>query len=585
MTRVRCAIYTRKSSEEGLEQTFNSLDAQREACLAYIESQRHEGWRALPTTYDDGGFSGGTMVRPALTQLLTDLEAGRLDTIVVYKVDRLTRSLADFSRIVERLEAAGVTFVSVTQQFSTTSSMGRLTLNVLLSFAQFEREVTGERIRDKIAASKRKGMWMGGHVPLGYDLHDRQLLVNPEEADRVRLIFRLYLELKCVHRLTVELATRGMRSKVRIHQTGRISGGHAFCRGALYAILKNRLYRGEIAHRGAVYPGQQAAIVSTELWDAVQALLAANNQAKRTGVYARDPSLLAGLLVDDRGHRLTPIHTIRRGKRYRYYVSQAVLQQQTAQQGRGCRIPAREIEQHITRRMETWLAAERELLDQLALPSDDTAVHTALLASAKAWKNLGTREPAQVRAFLLATVRQVTVEETAVHMTLSRSGLRTVLVRGTDIPSTVLTPLRGQEEPDDVIQVSVRVRLTRCGGGLRLIVPGESGGERTATTNAVLIKAVARAYTWYERLLSGEATSLRAIAREHGVTPRYVGRILRCAFLAPDLVEAILHGRQPPELTLAGLCHSLPLDWAEQRKEIGQVRTQGSPEDTAPMAR
>jgi site-specific DNA recombinase len=571
MKRVRCAIYTRKSSEEGLEQSFNSLDAQREACQAYIESQRNEGWRAMPTQYDDGGCSGGTMDRPALTRLLADVEAGRLDTIVVYKVDRLTRSLADFARIVERLEAAGVSFVSVTQQFSTTSSMGRLTLNVLLSFAQFEREVTGERIRDKIAASKRKGMWLGGQVPLGYDLHDRQLLVNPEEADRVRLIFRLYLELRCVHRLTVELETRGLRSKVRLHQTGRTSGGHAFCRGALYAILKNRLYHGEIAHRGAVYSGLQAAIVPPELWDAVQALLAANNQAKRTGVYARDPSLLAGLLFDDRGHRLTPIHTIRRGKRYRYYVSQAVLQNQTAQQGRVCRIPALEIEQHVTRRLETWLATGRELLDQLALPSDDTAARTAWLAGGKAWKNLGMREPAHVRAFLLATVRRVTVEETAVQLTLSRSGLRSVLVRGTDIPSTRLTFARGQEDQDDLILVAISVRLTRCGGGIRLIVPGESGGERQARPNVALIKAAARSHVWYECLLSGEATSLRAIAREHGMMPRYVRRILRCAFLAPDLVEAILQGRQPPELTLAQLCRTLPLDWAEQRKEFGLV--------------
>ena len=457
MNRVRCAVYTRKSSEEGLEQTFHSLDAQREACLAYIESQRHEGWCALPTVYDDGGWSGGTLARPAVTRLLADVDAGRLDTIVVYKVDRLTRSLADFARIVERLAAAGVAFVSVTQQFSTTSSMGRLTLNVLLSFAQFERDVTGERIRDKIAASKRKGMWMGGHVPLGYDLHDRHLLVNPEEADRVRLIFRLYLELTCVHRLTVELATRGLRSKVRLHQTGRTSGGHAFGRGALYAILKNRLYRGEMAHRGAVYPGQQAAIVPPELWDAVQAVLAANNQAKRTGVYARDPSLLAGVLVDDRGHRLTPIHTIRRGKRYRYYVSQAVLQKQTAQQGRVGRIPAREIEHHVTRSLETWSATSRELLDQLARPSDDTAARTAMLAGAKVWRDLGTREPAQIRTFLLATVRRVTVEETGVEMTLSRSGLRTVLVRGTDIPSTGLTPTRGQEDQDDQMPVSISV--------------------------------------------------------------------------------------------------------------------------------
>jgi site-specific DNA recombinase len=568
MTRPRCAIYTRKSSEEGLEQTFNSLDAQREACLAYIESQRHEGWRALSTPYDDGGFSGGTMDRPALTRLLVDVEAGRLDTIVVYKVDRLTRSLADFARIVERLEAAQVSFVSVTQQFSTTSSMGRLTLNVLLSFAQFERDVTGERIRDKIAASRRKGMWMGGQVPLGYDLHDRQLLVNPEEADRVRLIFRLYLELHCVHRLTVELATRGLRSKVRLHQTGRTSGGHPFCRGALYAILKNRLYRGEIAHRGAVYPGQQAAIVPPDLWDAVQALLAANNQAKRTGVYARDPSLLAGLLFDDRGHRLTPIHTVRRGKRYRYYVSQAVLQKQTEQQGTVCRIPALEIEQHVTRRLETWLAAGRELLDQLARPADEMATRTAMLAGAKAWTDLGSREPVQIRAFLLATVRRVTVDEAAVQLALSRSGLRTVLVRGTDIPSTVLRLTRGQEE-EDLLQVSIPVKLTRCGGGLRLIVLGESGGERPARPSVALIKAVARAYTWHERLLSGEATSLRAIAREHGVMPRYVRRILRCAFLAPDLVEAILDGRQPPDLTLNQLCKHLPVDWGAQREALG----------------
>ncbi len=387
----------------------------------------------------------------------------------------------------------------------------------------------------------------------------------------MRLIFRLYLELQCVHRLTVELATRGLRSKVRLHQTGRTSGGHAFGRGALYAILKNRLYRGEIAHRGAVYSGQQAAIVSPERWDAVQALLATNNQAKRTGVYAKDPSLLAGLLYDDRGHRMTPIHTIRRGTRYRYYVSQAVLQNQTAQQGKVCRIPALEIEQHVTRSLETWLAAGRDLLDQLARPSDDTAARTVWLAGATAWRDLGTREPSQIRAFLLATVRRVTIEETAVLMTLSRSRLRTVLLRGTDIPSTMRIPTRGQEDEDDLIQVSISVKLTRCGVGMRLIVPGESGGEGRARPNAALIKAVARAHVWYARLLSGEATSLRALAREHGVMPRYIRRILRCAFLAPDLVETILQGHQPPALTLAGLCHTLPLDWAEQRKEFGPV--------------
>ena len=575
MKRIRCAIYTRKSSEEGLDQTFNSMDAQREACLAYVESQRHEGWRALATNYDDGGFSGGTMDRPALTQLLADVEAGRVDTIVVYKVDRLTRSLADFARIIERLEATGVAFVSVTQQFSTTSSMGRLTLNVLLSFAQFEREVTGERIRDKIAASKRKGMWMGGTVPLGYDLRERQLFVNPDEAEQVRLIYRLYLELKCVHRLKVELDRRGIRSKVRLSQTGRRTGGVPFFRGALYSILKNRLYRGEIAHRGAIYQGQHEAIVSIELGDAVRALLAANNQAKRTGVYAKDPSLLAGLLFDDRGNRLTPIHTIRRGIRYRYYVSQAVLQNQPEQQGRACRLPARDLEQQVIKEVEQWLATGRTLLEELVLPSDDVSSHMTLLAGAKVWRDLGTREPAQVRAFLLATLRRITVGETSIHLVLSRSGLRAVLLQGMDmdIPSAVLKPTHGQEEPDDTIQVSVNIKLKRCGGGIRLIVAGEADSERQAHPNAALIKAVARAHVWYEQLLSGEAKSLQAIARAHGLDKRYIGRILRCAFLAPDLVEAILHGRQPPTLTLERLLENLPLDWAAQREALSLIHT------------
>jgi hypothetical protein len=320
--------------------------------------------------------------------------------------------------------------------------------------------------------------------------------------------------------------------------------------------------------------------VSTELWDAVQALLAANNQAKRTGVYAKDPSLLAGLLFDDRGHRLTPIHTIRRGKRYRYYVSQAVLQKSGEQQGKVCRIPALEIEQHVTQRLETWLATSRELLEQLALPSDDTATRTALLAGATVWKTLGQRDPVTVRAWLLATVRRITVEETGVQMILSRSGLRTVLHRAPDLPTTALTPTRGQEELDDLIPVSTSVRLTRCGGGIRLIVPGESGEERRARPNGGLIKAVAYAQVWYERLLSGEATSLRAIAREHGVTPRYVGRLLRCAFLAPEVVEAILQGRQPLQLTLARLWKNLPLDWAEQHEALGLRGAEAAGQDS-----
>ena len=502
MKKIRCTIYTRKSSEEGLEQGFNSLDAQREACLAYIESQRHEGWRALPTHYDDGGFSGGTMDRPALKQLMVDVEAGRVDTIVVYKVDRLTRSLADFARIVERLEASGVAFVSVTQQFSTTSSMGRLTLNVLLSFAQFEREVTGERIRDKIAASKRKGIWMGGTIPLGYDLRERQLIVNPDEAEQVRLIYQLYLDLKCVHRLKRDLDRRGMVSKIRVSQTGQQTGGVPFFRGALYCLLKNRLYRGEITHRGHIYPGQHESIVPIELWDSVQALLASNNQGKRTGVYAKDPSLLAGLLYDDRGHRLTPIHTIRRGIRYRYYVSQAVLHKQPEQQGSMCRLPAPDIEQHVMQQLEQWLSNGRELLEQLALLADNTVTRTRLLAGAKAWSNLGPRAPAQVRAFLLATLRRITVEETAVHLTLSRVGLRAVLLKGTEIPIGRLTPTKCQQDHEDDIPLSVDIMLRRCARGIRLIVPEELATSGASQPNHPLIRAVARAHVWADRLLT-----------------------------------------------------------------------------------
>jgi len=264
---IRCAIYTRKSSEEGLEQSFNSLDAQREACEAFIASQRHEGWRALPALYDDGGYSGGNLERPALKSLLEDIEANKVDTIVVYKVDRLTRSLADFAKIVEALDARGVSFVSVTQQFNTTTSMGRLTLNILLSFAQFEREVTGERIRDKIAASKRKGMWMGGTVPLGYDVKDRKLVVNPDDARMVVRLFNLYLELGCVSKLKARLDQEGIKSKTRTSVAGNRSGGTSYCRGALYQILKNRIYLGEIPHRGQNHPGEHAAIVPRKLWD------------------------------------------------------------------------------------------------------------------------------------------------------------------------------------------------------------------------------------------------------------------------------------------------------------------------------
>src|SRR5437016_4482817 len=307
-SRRRCAIYTRKSSEEGLEQEFNSLAAQREACEAYIRSQQHEGWLLARNRYDDGGFSGGNMERPALQDLLGDTRAGRIDIVVVYKVDRLTRSLADFARLVELFDAEAVSFVSVTQQFNTTSSMGRLTLNVLLSFAQFEREVTGERIRDKIAASKKKGMWMGGVPPLGYEPRDRKLAVVESEAETVRHIFRRYAALGSVLLLQQELEAQGIASKRWTSASGRLRGGKPITRGALYLMLQNRVYRGEIVHKDQAYPGEHAAIIEAALWDDVQAKLASNTAERSAGRRRRSPSPLAGFLYDGEGHRMTPTH-------------------------------------------------------------------------------------------------------------------------------------------------------------------------------------------------------------------------------------------------------------------------------------
>src|SRR3981189_770 len=323
--RKRCAIHTRKTSHEGLEQEFNSLQAQSEACEALIRSQRNEGWVLARTRYDDGGFSGGNLQRPALQGLLADIRAGRIEIVAVCQVGRLPRSLAEFARLGEIFDAQGASFVSVTQQFNTTSSMGRLTLNVLLSFAQFEREVTGERIRDKIAASKKKGMWMGGNVPLGYDASERTLVINPAEAETVRRVFALYGELGCVRRVKEEADRLGFRTKCSATADGTKRGGKPFSRGHIYGLLANPIYTGQIAQKGELYPGLHPALIDNETWTAVRNQLAANTSDHRRRPKAAAPSLLAGLLVDARGERLTPSHAIKNGRRYRYYVSAALI--------------------------------------------------------------------------------------------------------------------------------------------------------------------------------------------------------------------------------------------------------------------
>ena len=362
---MRCAIYTRKSSEEGLEQAFNSLDAQREACAAFILSQKHEGWTVLPTLYDDGGFSGGTMERPALQRLLGDIGAGKVDVVVVYKIDRLTRSLFDFAKIVEAFDARGVSFVSITQQFNTTTCMGRLTLNVLLSFAQFEREVTGERIRDKIAASKKKGMWMGGLPSLGYDVQNRKLVVNEEEA----LTVRPYLPTLCSAQIgacpTGAPRWRRDQEQAADFADGTPVGGQKFSRGALYLMLQNRIYRGEITHKGNAYPGEHPAIVEKALWDEVQAMLTENRVNRATGSDAKHPSLLAGLAFDDNGERLTPSHAVKKGTRYRYYVSTSLITGAAKDRSKGWRIPAANLETLVITRLRTLLADRGGILDAI----------------------------------------------------------------------------------------------------------------------------------------------------------------------------------------------------------------------------
>ncbi|HJY50369.1 MAG TPA: recombinase family protein, partial [Stellaceae bacterium] len=421
---VRCAIYTGKSSEEGLEQEFNSLQAQREACEAFIVSQRHEGWLCLRTAYDDGGFSGATMDRPALQRLLADITAGRVDTVVVYKIDRLTRSLADFAKIVEVLDAKGASFVSVTQQFNTTTSMGRLTLNVLLSFAQFEREVIGERIRDKIAASKNKGMWMGGVPPLGYQAQDRKLVIVESEAEIVRFIFRRYAELGSVRWLRDELEALSIQSKLRTSASGGISGGKPFARGALYLMLQNRIYRGEIVHNQQSYLGGHEPIIDQPLWDAVQAQLAGNAAQHNDCGKTRQPSLLAGMLFDGDGNRMTPSHAVKKRTRYRYYVSRSLITKDRTDDSAGLRIPAAEIEQLVSSRVHRWLLDPGSIYKSNPARLADASIQQRLVARTadigKHWPELPV---ARKRAVLTGLIERVEVSVDQIDIRLRSSRL------------------------------------------------------------------------------------------------------------------------------------------------------------------
>ena len=547
--KIRCAMYTRKSTEEGLEQEFNSLDAQREACAAYILSQRHEGWTELPDIYDDGGYSGGNMDRPALKALLAKVAAGKVDVIVVYKVDRLTRALSDFAKIVDVLDAAGASFVSVTQSFNTTTSMGRLTLNVLLSFAQFEREVTGERIRDKIAASKAKGMFMGGPVPLGYNVVDRKLIIDNAEAATVRMIFTRYLDLGSGRALQVELDQRGVRSKRRVYRGGRPYGEQPISRGPLYVILQNRIYVGDMVHKGKAYPGLQDAIIEPELFDRVQAQLASARVQRRHGVNAREPSLLAGLMRDGHGRMMSPSHAVKQQRRYRYYVSQVDDARGNLTSAPAWRVGAVEIERIIS----CALSAEiHSRVDARIRKGDlDSAVIIRLQVAGKdATAVLDHAPSSEQRALLLALISRIDVSTTALTIDLKLDAIDALLA--------VADAFK--------VRVPLSPALVRIGKQTRMLLEVE-GNPTPADAN--LVKLLARAFSMRKAIL--ESGSLDQAAAELSYGRDYAIALARVSYLAPAIVKAILGGEQPKTMSATPLVKTprLPYRWEQQCSMFG----------------
>lgn len=550
----RCAIYTRKSTEDGLEQDFNSLHAQREACEAYIRSQKHEGWRVLPQTYDDGGISGGTMQRPALQQLLIDIARGGVDTVVVYKVDRLTRALSDFAKLVDIFDAHQVSFVSVTQAFNTTTSMGRLTLNVLLSFAQFEREVTAERIRDKVAASKKKGMWMGGVPPLGYDSRDKKLIINRTEADTVRHIFERYLELGSVHRLKDELAHAGVRSKRWQTRSDKLIGGNPIQRGALYTLLRNPVYIGKVRHKGNVYAGQQEAILTEDLWAAVQGQMDAHRIARLSTSNTRSSCILAGCLFDETGDPLIPHHANKRGQRYYYYVSARLLTRPGKKDPTAWRLPARQLEHAITKVIREWLgdpiARDADLLDR-----DASIVERECLITAS--RDLIANLDAVGSAALRNLIKRVDLNRSAIRVTLDRDALYKTLCIAEAADSLA-----------DAVIIQAPITLRRRGVEAKLIIGDDPA--RAHTLDIKLTTAIGQAKQWTAELQANTVHSVRELAAREDLDRSHVSGILPLAFLAPDIVRAIIEGQHTPDLTLTKLKRiKLPASWQAQRDLLG----------------
>ena len=530
---IRCAIYTRVSTNSGLDQEFNSLDAQYDAASAYIRSQAHAHWTLVRTRYDDGGFSGGSTDRPALQRLLEDVKARKVQVIVVYKVDRLTRSLADFAKLVELFDAHGVSFVSVTQQFNTTTSMGRLTLNVLLSFAQFEREVTAERIRDKVAASKRKGLWVGGMVPLGYRLKDGKLYIVEEEAKQVRTIFSRYLELGSVNRLVIELRERDFRTKVRKLSNGRTRGGVPFTQGPLFYILRNRFYIGEVLYKGEICPGSQPPLIERELFEAVQKRLTEqrshNNRTK-----IKSNALLRRILFDEAGNAMVPTHATKRGVRYRYYVSLPYLRGLTKPTiGAVVRIPAIEIETTVTKALSEHLGRENTSAEDMSTLEQNS---------------------------VLANIARIEVQKNQLAVWLREP-------RENESDGNTVSPAPAGGTPSFLIpwakQPNKRFK--------EILLPASTIRSHVRPIKferrAALIKSIARGRAWLDEIVSRVA-SVEEIAARQKCSVRHVNMTISMAFIAPGLVKAAIEGRLPRGIGVANL-RDAPAEWSLQFERLG----------------
>lgn len=567
MNRLRCAIYTRKSTEEGLDQAFNSLDAQREACEAYVRSQKAEGWELQPAAYDDGGWSGGTMDRPGLRRLLEDVRENRVDIIVVYKVDRLTRSLADFAKIVEILDGAGASFVSVTQAFNTTNSMGRLTLNVLLSFAQFEREVIAERVRDKIAASKAKGMWMGGVIPLGYDVVDRKLIPNATEAATVRNIFERYLQLPSVRALKEELDSKGIITK-RVDTKMGPRGGNLFGRGGLFHMLSNPVFIGKTRHHDKVYEGEHDAIIPLDLWDAVQRKLELQSvDRSATGL---GKAILTGLIRDQHGRPMSPTHATKKVRRYYYYASNLASDMHAGKTVAECP-PVVRVAQNIiheaVRHAVTELFSQRSVLDLLAEHGSDMTILQAAIERSSALRShtVGNRHVA-LASLLRKLGAEFVVSNDGVRATINRSAVMSALLGGQVAPVT-----SGDKMPLPLPIVAVNRGTVR-----RLVLEGQM--RRHAEPDPRLVRM----------LINGHVEWERAFAPGNPRPNAHQVRLARLAALAPDITAAILEGRQPASLTSRVLLRlpELPHEWAEQRRLLGfqTYRDAGTNYEPPPIA-